>query len=291
MNQTGKHGADDGLGFSVVVPTYNHAGPLRGALDSMANQTIGRDRFEVVVVDDGSSDETASVVAYWTDAHPEVALHFIQQLNGGVNAARNAGIRAAQGAVIVLLDADERAPVDYLSRVEQLLMDESIPGVGGPAVGVDVGHLATCNACGVADASVDFDSNGSTGRLLGGNMAVRRRIFDDVGLFDEELSGRGDEVEWFARAALMFHYEPTLVVFHTREGRSLRDLVGAAYRQGASIPLATSRAGGRWRPRPATVMRFIGHTVVRRCGNGLVLAAREVGAWRGCVTARRRGQL
>ena len=91
--------------FSVVTPAYNASAVIARCLDSVAAQT---DRsFEILVVDDGSADNTDEVVNAWSQAHPDVALQFFQQENRGPAAARNRGIRVAKGKYICFLDADD----------------------------------------------------------------------------------------------------------------------------------------------------------------------------------------
>jgi glycosyltransferase involved in cell wall biosynthesis len=88
---------------TIVVPTYNRAYCLPRTVDSALGQT--NVRVEVIIVDDGSKDETAALVAsrYGSDAR----VRYIQQQNGGVAVARNTGMRAAQGDYIALLDSDD----------------------------------------------------------------------------------------------------------------------------------------------------------------------------------------
>jgi len=93
---------------SVVVTSYNYGRYLRRALDSIAEQTE-RD-FEIVVVDDGSTDDTAQVARQFADAYPRLPVTLIYTRNGGVGRARNLGIAVARGRYITCLDADDFAP-------------------------------------------------------------------------------------------------------------------------------------------------------------------------------------
>ena len=88
---------------SVVVPTYNRAYCLARTIDSALGQT--HPSVEVIVVDDGSVDETAEMVAarYGSDAR----VRLIRQANAGVSAARNTGLRVARGDYVALLDSDD----------------------------------------------------------------------------------------------------------------------------------------------------------------------------------------
>jgi GT2 family glycosyltransferase len=88
---------------SVIVPTYNRAYCLNRAVDSVLAQTYAN--CEVLIVDDGSTDDTAARVSQWYGRRANV--RYIQQENGGVSAARNTGLNAARGELIALLDSDD----------------------------------------------------------------------------------------------------------------------------------------------------------------------------------------
>lgn len=92
-------------GITVVIPAYNAAKRITGALDSVLAQT--RPAEACVVVDDGSTDETADAVRAWADAHVELQVTLVQQENGGAAAARSAGVTAAETDLVALLDADD----------------------------------------------------------------------------------------------------------------------------------------------------------------------------------------
>ena len=104
-----------GLKVSIVVPLYNKAPYVRRALDSIAAQTLSD--FEVIVVDDGSTDDGASIVANYGDSR----VRLVRQPNVGPGAARNAGLAQAQGEFIAFLDADDQWLPTYLEEsVRQL---------------------------------------------------------------------------------------------------------------------------------------------------------------------------
>ncbi|KAA3200085.1 glycosyltransferase family 2 protein, partial [Akkermansia sp. BIOML-A49] len=87
--------------FSIVIPAYNVELYLQETLDSVYAQTF--DKYEIIVVDDGSTDGTPEMLARQNDPR----LRVIRQQNAGVSAARNTGIAAAQGTFIAYLDGDD----------------------------------------------------------------------------------------------------------------------------------------------------------------------------------------
>lgn len=103
--------------FSIIIPVYNRAHVLGRALASVLSQSC--QDFEVVVVDDGSSDDPASVIASFADPR----ILYIRQRNCGGGAARNAGIDAARGRFVAPLDSDDEFLPGHLDRMKRTLED------------------------------------------------------------------------------------------------------------------------------------------------------------------------
>ena len=89
--------------ISIVVPAYNAAGVIGKCIDSVLLQTYSD--FELLIIDDGSRDETAEIVA--AKAAQDARIHLIRQENAGVSSARNTGIAAASGELLCFIDSDE----------------------------------------------------------------------------------------------------------------------------------------------------------------------------------------
>lgn len=110
---------------SVVIPCYNQGRYLRDAVDSVLSQSHGH--VEVVVVNDGSTDDTADVAASYGER-----IRVVSQPNAGLAAARNAGIRVAQGAYVMVLDADDTLDADCVEhRLQPFLDNEKVGIVAG----------------------------------------------------------------------------------------------------------------------------------------------------------------
>ncbi len=91
---------------SVIIPVYNGAGFLSRALDALAAQTLAPASFEIILVDDGSTDDTAQVIRNWQRAHPAYVVRVLTQRNSGQGAARNYGAREARAPILLFTDAD-----------------------------------------------------------------------------------------------------------------------------------------------------------------------------------------
>jgi glycosyltransferase involved in cell wall biosynthesis len=101
---------------SIIIPNYNHGQYITDAIDSVLSQSYHK--FEIIVVDDGSTDNSREIVAQYGDK-----VNYIWQENQGLSAARNTGILAARGELIGLLDADDLLEPDFLSTLVSVLSE------------------------------------------------------------------------------------------------------------------------------------------------------------------------
>src|SRR4026209_2838610 len=178
--------ADEQPLVSVIIPVYNGARFLRAALESVFAQTYRA--FEVIVVDDGSMDESGAIA----QSFPEV--HYIRQENQGVAAARNNGIDAARGEFFAFLDQDDLwTPEKLKVQIDYLL--------NHPDAGYTLTHQQYFLEPG-AELPVWFRkellSTVHTGWVLG-TLVVRRTTFEQVGGFATGYSAANDS-DWFFRA-------------------------------------------------------------------------------------------
>ena len=183
---------------SVVTPAYNVAWCVGRAIDSVLAQDYPA--RELVVVNDGSTDETAQVLARYGDA-----IRVIEQENRGMSAARNAAIRAARGDYVAFLDADDWWQPTKLSRQVALL--QSRPDIGFCSTAARVedpqGNLLNHWGCRLHRTDILETLFAENAAIAGGCSAVmvRRRILDQTGLFDESLRGFEDPDLWMRLAA------------------------------------------------------------------------------------------
>jgi glycosyltransferase involved in cell wall biosynthesis len=199
---------------TVVIPVYNGAQYLGDAIRSVLAQTLPA--MEIVVVDDGSTDASAEIAASFGDA-----LRLVRQENQGVAAARNRGMRDANGFYVAWLDQDDLATPN---RIESQL--RAFDGPSAPDV--VFGSMRQFISPEVPDdlrATLRCDERPQPAPLPSCFMAPKR-VFDLVG----ELAGGTDTtfVDWYLRAneiGLEFHYVPELITLRRIHGanRSYRN--------------------------------------------------------------------
>jgi glycosyltransferase involved in cell wall biosynthesis len=167
---------------SVVIPAHNAASRLPRVLDALAHQTAPADLFEVIVVDDGSTDGTADVVR----ARGGVRL-LNAPANGHQAAARNHGAAEARAQVLAFLDADCVPRADWIERGLAELDANGADLLAGH-IGMEVEGRAS--AIDLLALSHDFDQEryASEGFAAAGNLWVKRSTFEEVGGFDTGLA-------------------------------------------------------------------------------------------------------
>lgn len=196
--------------LSVVIPTYNQANLLRECLRSLVDQTLTPEDYEIILVDDGSTDQTQGVCSEFAQHIKTVRF----PVNRGRSAARNAGIQQAMASIIVFLDSDVIVRPDFL---EWHLRTHRQNGQGilsrGPVVLVsDPSAARTTRTPRVAASPAYLDT---------ANAAVEKAALSRAGMFDEGFPGYGWEdfelgmrlkrlgiQRVFCREAVAFHVQP-----------------------------------------------------------------------------------
>lgn len=195
---------------SVVVCAYNAADTIDECLTALGN--LNYPDFEVIVVDDGSSDGTGAIAAEHAFAR------IIRTPQGGLSAARNIGLEHATGQIVAYTDADVRVDPEWLAYLVQPFRDPEVAGAGGPAVvPQDDSWFAQCVARAPGSPTHVLLNDRIAEHVPGCNCAFRRDALLAVGGFNPIFLRAGDDVDvcwkiqsrgWrigFAPAALVWH--------------------------------------------------------------------------------------
>jgi len=187
---------------SVVMPVYNACRAnkqfLIKALDSIASQTYKN--VELIIVDDGSTDETHAVCQEYLAAHPHLRAQYLSKTNGGQSCARNFGIKASHGEYLGFLDQDDEWYENKLEKVIPWLANKDIDVLYTDADTIDGDDKLTfarihgLHHCGWPHPKSSLDDILFKDIfVMPGLMTIKKAAFEAVGGFDEKLSGYEDD--------------------------------------------------------------------------------------------------
>jgi GT2 family glycosyltransferase len=225
-------GMEEKLLCSVIVPVYNGAATILRCLEALAGQTVAATSYEVIVVDDGSQDETAPRVQRWIDLHPAVQVRLVRQPNTGPAAARNRGASLAQAPILLFTDADCAPTPTWVAAMLAAFADPAVMGAKG---------VYRTDQQGVAPRFVQAEYEDRYDRMRGlpsidfidtYSAGYRRSVFLANGGFDTTFPTASVEDQEFsfrlARQGLRLVFAPQAQVFHLHD-HSLGDYFRRKY--------------------------------------------------------------
>ncbi|HVH09513.1 MAG TPA: glycosyltransferase [Gemmatimonadales bacterium] len=222
--------------ISVVVCTHNGARTIRDCLQGLAR--LDYPDYEVIVVNDGSTDATASLVGRYD-------CRLIQTEQRGLASARNTGLRAATGEIVAYIDDDAYPDPHWLRYLAAAFLRTSHAGVGGPNVAPPGdGPIAECVARAPGGPVHVLVTDTEAEHIPGCNMAFRRACLEAIGGFDPQFRTAGDDVDVCWRLeergwTLGFH--PAAMVWHHR-----RNSIRAYYKQQIGYGRAEALLERKW---------------------------------------------
>lgn len=172
--------------ISVVIPAYNAQDTIVTALDSVKNQSIKPNFYEVIVVDDGSTDRTVEIVEEYFRNHIDIQGHVISKMNSGVSVARNTGIKSAKGMWISLLDSDDVFHPDKNKiLMEFILSQKDVDFVGGNLTSDKtkipfIGELPAQKKISPIELLIKWVPQTST-------VMMKKSVFESIGGYDEHM--------------------------------------------------------------------------------------------------------
>lgn len=241
-----------GPDYSIIIPTYRRREPLARCLDAIASLAFPRDRFEVIVVDDGSPTLPTDLIAA---LDPAIDVRLVCAEHAGPAGARNAGARFARGRYLAFTDDDCTPASDWLTAIDRRMNAAAGPiAVGGRIVN----HLTTNFFAEASQGIIDFLYEYYGARLTQGrffttnNLAVPRVEFNAIGGFDygfrmaaaedrdlsERLRAHGVRLEYADDVVVDHAHELSFARFsrqHFTYGRGAFDLHGSRARRGEPV--------------------------------------------------------
>lgn len=200
---------------SVIIPVYNDAVRLKKCLEALENQTYSAENYEVIVVDNASDEgqNIKGIVAQFSQAH------YTYEDKQGSYAARNKGLSIAKGEIIAFTDADCIPTVNWLENGVNALLSHSNCGLVAGKIELFFRNSNQPTAIELYESVTAFPQEKLLAEYQGAataNVFTYRKIFDDVGFFDESLKSNGD-LEWGSRVYEKGYkqiYDEEVCIFH-----------------------------------------------------------------------------
>ncbi len=222
--------------ISVIVCTYNGNHTVRDCLEGMLR--LEYPNFEVIVVNDGSTDKTEQTVKKY-------GFKVISTRNGGLSNARNLGLQAATGEIVAYIDDDAYPDPHWLSYLAATFMTTDYVGVGGPNIApCNDGPVAECVAAAPGGPVHVLVSDQEAEHIPGCNMAFRADALRAIGGFDPQFRGAGDDVDvcWrLQERGGKLGFNPAAMVWHHR-----RNAIRAYWKQQVGYGKAEALLERKW---------------------------------------------
>lgn len=219
--------------LSVIICTYNREKYIRPLLESLATNTLEKDQYEIVLVDNNCTDNTQQVCQQYTKEHADVMFRYVVETEQGLSAAKNKGLQEAKGDIIVYVDDDALVDTHYLKDyADWFERHPETMAAGGPIQPMyeegEEPTWMTPYTRALLTAWMDYGDKVREypkGRYPGGgNAAYRKEAFNQVGLFNTALGRKGgnlmgsEEKDIFAkmhRLGMQVLYLPWPVLHHS----------------------------------------------------------------------------
>lgn len=188
--------------ISIVVCTFNRVDLLKGAVQSLIDQTLENSQYEIIVVDNNSTDETRQAILSFADQHPNI--HYVKEHKQGLSNARNCGWKKAKAEYVGYIDDDAKADADWLKYAFTVIENIKPVIFGGPYYP----FYLTEKPEWLKDEynSAFFDKSrflADNEYLSGSNIFIRKSFLDDAGGFDPHIGMSGSEISYGEETALI----------------------------------------------------------------------------------------
>ncbi len=231
--------------ISVIIPVKNGAAHIKELLDSLMQVDYDKNMLEIIVVDGNSTDNTREIVLRYP-------VKLLLEERPGLNAARNTGIKNCEGEIIAFTDADCIVPKNWLNKIVVNFRDFHVGCVGGNVVRYHNNFLSHYSDESFIPVMRIFRRREVLNHIkppqkypAGCNMALKRDILDNVGLFDEEIKYGFDEVELverICREGYKMVLDPEVLVMHKHRS-TLRELLKQNFNYGKGLGLMLRKKG------------------------------------------------
>lgn len=247
--------------ISVLIPTFNRVDQLRECINSLKKQTLESQEYEIIIVDDGSSDQTPELGQSFS-VSSEGHIRYFRQTNQGPAAARNFGIQNAKGEVVAFIDDDCRAERNWLEELVKGYSDPKVGGTGGRIISPLKETLADRYCFHVGLLETPKMKEDRVEYVITANASFRKKAVLEIGGFDEHFvfpGGEDPDISYrLTQSGYRLIYNPFAIVnhYHPRSLNTLRKTF-FNYGMGWAILLSKEKKG-----LPTVVYHFLSITLV-----------------------------
>lgn len=217
--------------ISVIICTYNRDKYIYNVLKSVADNDYPRDRYEIVLVNNNSTDNTESECKRFQTDYPDICFRYFVETQQGLSYARNCGIQNSNGDLLVYVDDDALVNPEYLQTYADFFVRNAhAVAAGGPIIPEYetqepswMSHYTRQLVTGklyLGEKEREFPRGSYPG---GGNSCYRKSVFDKIGLFNVELGRKGNSLigaeekdlyDKMTTQGMKFFYLPTAILYH-----------------------------------------------------------------------------
>jgi len=207
---------DNAVDISVIIPVFQDKDGLLDTVNSLIAQDFSRDRYEIIIADNNSKDGTKKTAGVLQEQYPRLIKVVHQDRIQGSYAARNAGVKEAKGDICCFIDADMKADADYLTNVSRHFNeDEELMYLGCNIAILGNGDTISAHMNRKYGFKVKryFEKSNF---VVTACLSVRKKIFEQVGYFDDRLESGGDKEFGQRVYATGFkqYYDHDLILYH-----------------------------------------------------------------------------
>lgn len=187
---------------SVIVCTYNREQYIERNLEALSKQSLEKDKYEIIIINNNSTDNTESICKSFINNHPEIKIAYFNEQNQGHSNARNRGIKESKGEYLAFIDDDAFVDFEYVKNIVDFFSkNQNVAALGGKIIPIyEVEEpkwmtkylLPLVAGLDMGDSPKEFPGMKFP---IGANMAYRKEVFNELGNFNPELGRKGTGLE------------------------------------------------------------------------------------------------
>ncbi|MCX9084511.1 MAG: glycosyltransferase [Candidatus Methanoperedens sp.] len=212
--------------ISIIVPVYNGESIIDECINSLLNLNYPINKYELIIVDNNSKDNTSHIISKYP-------VKYALETKKGSYAARNKGIKLAEGEILLFTDSDCIADKDWIINIIKPFRDSRVGAVGGKTITYNPTTIVEKYLESISALDNESSIKSKRPSIATANAAFRKNILGQVGFFDETFTSGGDyDISWrIHNLGYILAYEHNSIIFH-KHGTDFKSLFNKEFRYG-----------------------------------------------------------